>query len=160
MFTYTPQPAALSRAASATVCLIIAAALGCDSHPRTTMQRVGVSGKVSLDGRPLKEGAIIFHGLDHVEDNRAVTAFGFVTDGRYEIETEFGPVAGRSRVEFRAKPLSREALEASLDGAARGRPPQTTACPIPEKYGDHSPLTVDLTAEQDNHHDFDLESGS
>lgn len=153
---------------------------GCgNSVDPSAQERVAVSGRVLLDGRPLQAGAILFHaaddpaayhagtnqdGADHLgaEGNaggKSITAFGFVENGRYKIDQENGPPWGRARVEFRPKPIDRVKFEIALQEAQkRRRDPQADVVAIPEKYGDQSILSVELMAGIENKHDFDLNS--
>lgn len=137
---------------------LIIVILGC-SDASTTVQRVDVSGTVTLNGQPLSAGAIVFHCDSPTPDVDSAIAFGFVKDGVYAIDAHEGPTIGMARVEFRSKPLQRGEFEDAVDLAAkstRPRPPQTTVVAIPEKYGEQSTLTVELTAGE-NRHDFQLD---
>lgn len=134
-------------------------AVGCNDRS-PTIDRVGVSGTVTLDGQPLPAGAIVFKCEPKNPGGDAITAFGFVENGRYQIEAENGPTAGLARVQFRPKPLPRGEMEDAIDqsaGSSRRRDPNTTLVAIPEKYGDASTLIVELTAGQ-NQHNFSLDS--
>lgn len=143
---------------------------GCDSSvDPSARERVAVSGTVLLDGRPLQAGAIIFHATDDTatdhngaDDNTgdvSMTAFGYVENGRYRIDQENGPPWGTARVEFRPKPIDRVQFEIALQEAQNRRAaPQANVVAIPEKYGDHSILSVELMAGTENKHDFELNS--
>jgi hypothetical protein len=71
-----------------------------------------------------------------------------------------GPWEGLNRVEFHAKPLAPEMVEAALDEAARTRrEPRIVEVEIPARYGTGSELhVIELTAGEDNRCDFQLQS--
>jgi len=99
--------------------------LGCEGQPVETFERAEVSGAVWLDGKPLEDAAIVFHALNASGEPTGVSGHAFVDEGRYRIDADHGPAVGQSRVEFRARPVSREQLEASLV-TDRGK-----CCPLP-----------------------------
>lgn len=142
--------------------LIVVAMAGCqESRNRTLAERVGVSGTVKLDGRPLSAGAIVLHAVPDENSPVAPTAFAYIEDGHYRIDAEHGLTAGTVRVEFRPKPLDRIAFEHQLEDAWRQRrPANLDVVTIPERYGRHSELTVELVAGAENRHDFALYSDS
>ena len=150
------------RKARQLLCLcVITAVLGCDADEEVPVQRVAVSGQVTLDGKPLRDAAIVFHQEDSSAESQNVTAHGFVENGIYKIDAEHGPAVGSARVEFRPKPLSREELEAAMDASMvnrRRRSLPSTVVAIPEKYGGESQLRVQLSADSENRHDFKLDS--
>ena len=74
----------------------LASASGC-SHAANS--RAAVSGTVRLDSEPLKEGAIAFFPI---QGTVGPSAAGVITDGKYDIPREKGPVIGKNRVEIRA----------------------------------------------------------
>lgn len=132
---------------------------GCNDGDQPMSQRVSVSGQVTLDGQPLKAGAIVFR-IEGQASNDSSTAFGFVEDGSYCIDADNGPAVGLANVEFRPKPLQREALEQALDQAFQSRtrrPTKTTIVDIPAKYGEGSQLRTQLSRGE-NRCDFHLES--
>ena len=107
-----------------------------------------VEGNVTLDGKPLEAGAIIFQ-CDAGEEQ--VTAVGYIENGVYSIEKELGPVVGKARIEFQPKPLAPEAMEA---GMKRGRSMHVVE--IPAKYGKDSTLTANVEKSGENRFDYDL----
>jgi hypothetical protein len=62
-------------------------------------ERAEVSGIVTLDGQPVKEGSINFFPTD---GNKGPEAGGEIKDGKYHIPRAQGPVLGRNRVELRS----------------------------------------------------------
>jgi hypothetical protein len=147
------------------LCLLAFVMVGCaDSTDDPAIERVSVEGMVTLDGKPLEAGAIVFHGPLNSAGGTVITAHAFIKDGRYEIDAPNGPAIGTSRVEVRPKPLPREQYEASLDEADRsrsGREPALTVVEIPEKYyGQQSELRAELIGGTRNQHNFELDSRS
>lgn len=146
------------------------AAVGCHEGGGNAVERVSVTGQVTLDGRPLQAGAIVFHSVsgDPVSpqndspqnDQDPITAFSFVENGAYTIDAKNGPAIGVSRVEFRSKPIPREAFEDAIDQAVtsnKREPPPTNVVGIPDIYGVQSTLQVELVAGK-NQKDFHLKS--
>lgn len=134
--------------------------IGCETDDQEMVQRASVSGKVTLDGKPLEAGIIVFHSDPKKTDGAAVNAFSFVENGFYHIDADQGPAIGSARVEFRSKPLQREQLEDVVDHAAKSRSrhqPPMTVVEIPTKYGSESKLQVEML-EGENNHDFQLDS--
>jgi hypothetical protein len=112
-----------------------------------------VSGRVTLDGRPLAEARVEFQPIGSKENpNPGVGSYG-VTDaeGRYSLMLLASPprpgaVVGDHRVAIRAR-------------AARGNRPDdrrvATADPVPAKYNDRSGLTFQVKPGP-NQADFEL----
>lgn len=143
-------------------CVAISIAGCADSTNSPLVDRVSVAGMVTLNGQPLKAGAIVFHGPLDSADGATITSHAFIEDGRYTIDASDGPAIGTSRVEIRPQPRSREEYEALLDQAAKSRRRTTTSptvVEIPkEYYGEQSELRVELVSGQHNQHDFKLDS--
>lgn len=115
-------------------CLTAAMLVGCGSSDQPPLGRV--SGRVTLDGKPL-EGAII---VAMPEVGRPGTA-NIGADGRYELQyTEGvgGTKLGRTRISF-------------------VWPTDVSGPEIPAKYGEKSELAVEVK-KGDNTFDFALES--
>lgn len=141
---------------------VLGLSLGCsNSVNQSDYERVSVFGRVTIDGQPLESAAIVFQSPLRADPADQVTTFAFVENGRYRIDAESGPVVGTARVLFRAKPPAREELEAALDAASSGKRDKTReslAVAIPDKYGDQSQLSVELSPGIENQHDFQLVS--
>jgi hypothetical protein len=69
---------------------------GCDGGHA---ERGGIHGKVTLDGKPLAQGSILF---TPIQGAHGVVTGGEIKDGRYELPAETGPAMGWNRVEIRA----------------------------------------------------------
>lgn len=63
------------------------------------IQRVAVEGEVSLDGKPIQKGSILFRPTG---TTKGMTAGGEIIDGRYQLSADKGPVVGNNIVEFYA----------------------------------------------------------
>jgi hypothetical protein len=69
-------------------------ALGCASDAR----RAAVSGTVLVDGKPLERGVINFLP---VEGTQGPGAGGAITNGKFALDQQQGPIIGSNRVEIR-----------------------------------------------------------
>jgi hypothetical protein len=61
--------------------------------------RVSVSGRVTVDGKPVPEGSITFIPE---KGNPGPTAGGAIRDGSYKIDARKGPMTGKHRMEVHA----------------------------------------------------------
>jgi hypothetical protein len=75
---------------------LTAALAGCTGDG---VQRAEVSGTVTFNGQPVKEGSINFFPTD---GTKGPEAGGAILDGKYHIPQAKGPVVGKHRVELRA----------------------------------------------------------
>ena len=132
-------------AASAACWLLLAAGCGGDG-----IGRVEVSGKVTLDGQPLSEGAILFQPIAE-----GPSAGGTIQDGRFTIERADGPASEEYRVDIVAyRPTGRQIPDADFPGKMTDELKQV----IPNRYNADTELTVNVSAEGNNHFEFKLQS--
>ncbi len=118
-------------------CLMIA---GCgDAGPKT----YPISGKVTLDGQPLKEGDIIFS----LVDGSAGPGSGKVVDGAYSFQAP----PGAGTVAIRASRANAHGKKGAF-----GEPLMEDY--IPDKYNTQTTLKADVGAGDKNVFDFDLKS--
>jgi len=113
--------------------------VGCSDNGRSE-----VSGTVSLNGRPIPEGAITFIP---VEGNTGPGAGAEIRDGKYFIPREKGVTTGKNRVELRA---FRETGRKVQDPT--GRPGVLTferVMVFPPEYNDKSTLVRDVKPASD-----------
>ena len=140
--------------------LVVCLVSGCGSGETLG---VGVTGKVTLDGDPLKEGMISF-----IPDgsNESPTAGASIEDGQFSIPRLGGPLPGKFRVEissFRELPKAKRQV-----GQMFGRPAsefpagvesQTIAREniIPPRYNANSELTATIPDQSSFEVNFNLE---
>lgn len=120
------------------------------------VKRVPVSGYVSIDGTPLKAGAIRFVPAG---DNRGPAAVATIEDGIYELPLENGPVSGKLRVEIDAiNHLGFDIDDEQAYARAVEKGQAVPQNPIPESYNKRSRLQVDMPEEGKSDLDFRLSS--
>lgn len=125
------------------------AVCGCSSPNADGIDRVAVSGKVTLDGEPVASGYVTFTPLGN-----GPSAGGEIRDGSYDIDTASGPSAGKYKVEIRSSaPTGRKVP--NYDGAP-GETVDETYEQIPPNYNSRSELSVEIKAGESNSHDFAL----
>lgn len=112
--------------------------------------RAAVSGRVAIDGQPLKEGAITFIPE---KPNEGPTAGGIIRDGIYQIDATQGPVLGVNRVEVRgAIRTGRKVPDRRMPGKELDE-----VLDVPARY--HSPTEFKRTVSAGkNNFDFELQS--
>jgi hypothetical protein len=131
---------------------------GCGSSGKNKIGRVSVSGDVTVEGTPLKEGTIRFVPT---EETSGPSAAASIKEGHYSIPVRTGPVSGKYVVQITAAP-DREIAALMEDPVAmaaylkknRGRPKATA---LPEKYNRKSMLIVDVQPGEANDFDFHLD---
>lgn len=133
-------------------CIILA---GCSSSAEDQLPRQPVSGTVTVDDKPLKDGSITFTP-DDLGRSDAVTAGAVITEGSYTIPKQGGPTPGKYRVAIlgadEAPPPSKEAPGMPT------RPSPTKKPIVPEKYNAKSTLTAEVKNGERNTIDFELKS--
>ncbi|WP_337176809.1 hypothetical protein [Paludisphaera sp.] len=146
--TNNHQRSSLFRRLSLAACLAGVACLGgCgDGGP----ERVAVTGKVSLDGKPLPKGKVTFVPLDG-----PTAAVAEVRDGVFRAEGSDGPAAGRYQVEI-------VAIEATGKQIPNPDAPGTTIEEerdlVPERYNVRTELVAEVRPGADNAFEFALSS--
>ncbi len=135
--------------------LVSISALSAGCGKKNEFPTAKVTGKVTLDGTPLKFGSLLF-----VPEGNFPSAEGNIhPDGTYDLgtySTSDGAVVGKHKVMINARVAAGASLpEDAVKGAAG------TVSAIPEHYGDmvKSPLTADVKAGS-NTINFDLVSGT
>jgi hypothetical protein len=134
---------------SAVAIISLAAISGCGPHS----DRRALTGKVMLNGTPLDEGTIRFASVG-AEKNSA--SGSIIQNGEYKIPEEKGLRPGTYRVEISAPDNSKP--PASFGTPGQPRTPATAVERIPAEYNSNSKKTVEVTADGDNHFDFDIAS--
>jgi hypothetical protein len=124
------------------------AAVGCD-RGGDGLPRESVSGKVTLDGRPLDRGEITF--VPTGGDGPPVG--GEIQDGTYAIRRADGPVPGPHRVAiFSAKPTGKKIPDEADPSILYDERAET----IPDRYNARSDLAAEVKAGGGNTFDFEL----
>lgn len=128
------------------------AALGGCGGSGDELPRVAVSGSVTLDDKPLPNGYVQFQptGPD------GVAAGGTITDGKYTIAREQGPVAGDYKVLISSAAPSEAASDEPPPPPGAPTPPPKE--PIPAKYNAKTELTAKVEAGKANTFDFPMSS--
>ncbi len=126
---------------------------------------VAVSGKVSLDGQPVKDGTIQFVPVDGTQ---GPSAGGTIKDGSYSIPADGGPLPGKHRVEISSFVDVKEATSKELAGALFGRPssdqPKEAQVQtlrknvVPAKFNETSELKADVPKAASHEANFSLTS--
>ena len=112
--------------------------------------RRAVAGSITLDGKPLPAGTIVFAPLDG-----ATAAVADVRDGSYRIGAGSGPAAGRYQVEVRAEaPTGKRVPHPDLPGETIEEVREL----VPPRYNARTELTVEVKPDAANAFDFALTS--
>jgi hypothetical protein len=129
--------------------LVAALVTGCqDAGP----QRAAIEGRVTVAGRPLPAGRILFKPIAPTEG--PVTS-AVVASGAYSLPEERGPVVGQHRVEVEAELPLGFALDDEQAFAKRGGKPLPPN-PIPPEFNRRSKLQVDVVADRENTFDIQV----
>lgn len=122
-------------------CLMIPLIVGCAAEKNDGPARYQVAGSVTLDGKPLPEGRIIFESPEDASQG-IPPASGEIKDGQYSVETTPGDKTVRishrvqsGQDEITKEPIMKESL--------------------PAKYNKKSELKTTIS-DGENHADFDL----
>ena len=130
-----------------TCCLLLTAA-GCGSRSAA----MHVWGTVRYQGRPVKEGQIVFVPI---EETIGPSTGAAIQDGRYDVPSRVGPIAhGVYRVE-----ISAMGAEKTYSPNVSGAGPRVTVREelLPPAYNQKSTLRVTVSDDPPrNQHDFDL----
>jgi hypothetical protein len=140
------KPWVISWAACCVLAPLVAS--GCSSGEH---YGVAVSGNVTLDGKPLEDGAIT---LVPIEGTSGPTAGATITNGKFSVASQGGPVPGRYRVEissFKDDPGAKNQQNAQMFGKSASDFPTGAAAQtiirkniIPQKYNDNSELKAEV----------------
>jgi hypothetical protein len=116
--------------------------------------RLEVSGTVKLDGAPLDEGSI---RLTSVGAERLFASGAVITNGEFRVPEEKGLPPGTYQVEISAPDTSAPLVAHRV---APGEPvlPPTAPERIPAEYNSAGKHTVEVSADGDNHFEFDIRS--
>lgn len=124
--------------------------IGCGGENADGIQRVAVSGEVTLDGQPLESGYVSF-----IPKSDGPSAGGEILSGSYSISKALGPAAGEYRVEVRSMvPTGRKIP--NYDGAD-GEMMEELYDQIPPKYNTETQLVVEIKSGSANTHDLKMQ---
>jgi hypothetical protein len=129
---------------------VLLCAVGCGGG---RADRGAVSGTVTLDGKPVERGSILFTPS---EGTQGSAAGGEIANGRYQLPAKIGPAVGRNRVEIRAMRKTGKMVPKAFGRPGEMVPEQVEA--IPPRFNTKSNLKVDIKR-GDNTADFDVASG-
>lgn len=136
----------LGALASLAVCLL-AGISGCGGD---AIDRLAVSGEVTLDGQPLDDASITL-----VPIGSGPSAGAEISAGSFAIERSVGPSPGKYRVEIRAYRGTGQQIP---DDDNPGQMTEATEQIIPGRYNRDTELEVEVTVDDENHFQFALES--
>jgi hypothetical protein len=135
--------------ASALALALVAAGCG---QGGDALPREPVSGKVTLDGRPLDSGEITFVPTS----GTGPAVGGKIQDGSYSIPRADGPIPGPHRVSiYSAKPTGKKIKDETDSNVLYDERAET----IPERYNARSDLKAEIRAGERNRFDYELAGG-
>ncbi|WP_231746644.1 hypothetical protein [Maioricimonas rarisocia] len=138
--------------------VLLAFVSGCgDASGEDAPQRAAVSGTVTFNGQPLPEGLVRFVPIDGTPGPKTAVP---VSQGRFQVEAEHGPVVGTHRIEIQSTDDGGYAMD-DEDAIRRLRESgvkRIEAIRIPPAYNTRSTLKETVTAEGNNEFQFDLNS--
>lgn len=122
------------------------------------LQRNAISGTITIDGAPLKSGAV---RLIPIEPDTGPGTMAKVTEGAFQFTEENGPIAAQHRVEIEATEHQAFAIDDEAAFASfvkfTGRSPLARN-PIPAIYNSASTLTANIENIDDQKFVFELKS--
>jgi hypothetical protein len=122
-------------------------AFGCGG---SRADRGAISGAVTLDGKPLEQGSILFTPIDGA---RGSVTGGKIQNGRYELPAKSGPAVGWNRVEIRSMRKTGNMVPKAFGRPGETVPEQVEA--IPPGFNTQSKLKVEIKP-GDNTANFDV----
>ena len=115
------------------------------------LPRQAVSGRVTLDGKPLAAGRITLQPPGGAE---GMPAGAEIIDGSYDIPRDEGPTPGTYAVRI-TSPAGAPEVDPN---AMPGEPPRVAKEPIPPKYNAKTTLNAAISAEGPNTFDYELKT--
>jgi hypothetical protein len=119
-------------------CALAAVAFGCG---RQGPERAVVSGTVTYQGKPLKEGCIRLVGI---RDTAAPVTVAAIIDGRYELKSHGGVPVGTHKIEITAYRPNKPGQPPSASDFPGMEAPAAVVQYIPEKYNAKSELEITI----------------
>jgi hypothetical protein len=124
---------------------------GCDSGHAG---RGALRGRVTLDGKPLTQGSILF---TPIQGTHEVVTGGEIKNGRYEFPAATGPAIGWNRVEIRAVRNTGKMIPKPFAPPGQLIPEQVEAISL--KFNSESTLKVEIKSGE-NTADFEVTSST
>jgi hypothetical protein len=115
-------------------------------------KRGAIHGKVTLDGKPLTNGSILF---TPIKGSRGTTAGGPIENGQYELPASVGPAIGWNRIEIRASRKTGNRVPKPF--SPPGQMVEEVAEAVSPKFNSESTLEVEIKS-GDNTADFQVTS--
>ena len=109
---------------------------GCNAD---NTRRGEVGGHVTLDGRPVEQGSILFTPID---GTHGVVTGGEIKSGRYGLSAAKGPSVGWNRVEIRAVRKTGKMIPKGLGGTGEMVEEQVEA--VAPRFNTESTLTFEI----------------
>jgi hypothetical protein len=132
--------------------LMLAALVGCAESD--ALPREAISGTVTLDGQPLKEGVIQFMPAASATGDGTV-AGGPIREGKFEIPRHEGPTPGSYSVTILSGGAGADAPPAGTP-PGEGTPNKPAKEAIPAKYNAQTTLKADVKKGEENTFKFEL----
>jgi hypothetical protein len=111
--------------------------------------RSPVGGKVTFDGKPVEQGAIVLEPAD----GHGPTTGGTILDGKYELAGKAAPLPGKKKVRITA---TRKTGRKVASGPLRNTMVDEIESYIPEIYNIDSTLTCEVSPDGSKTINFDL----
>lgn len=143
------------------VAAILAGAWGCGGGGAIDdLPRRALSGKVTLDGKPMEGGVVTFLPDAPGEPEKTTSASARIADGAFSIAPEVGLVAGKYKVQVSSwKAAPRRGAKKPADAPADDEFDVTpTKESIPARYNAQTTLTADVTDSGPNEFNFPVTS--
>ena len=121
---------------------------GCGS---TGPERASVQGEVTLGGKPLEKGSILFRPT---EGTTGPTAGGTIENGKYSIPKNSGPMVGTNRIEINAFHATGRKVPKVIGNPQAGLMDEVIEI-VPKQYNVDSTLVREITRNS-NTLDFQL----
>jgi hypothetical protein len=129
---------------------IVSLLVGCSGD--AAANRGALSGAVTIDGKPLEQGSILFTPTDGTKGS---SSGGEIKNGRYRISKADGPAIGWNRVEIRATRKTGKMIQKPF--APAGQMVEEQVELIPPQFNSQSELKVEVKP-GDNTADFQVTS--
>ena len=130
---------------------------GCGGSDEQELPRAAVSGTVQLDDKPLSKGVIRFVPAEGTQGPKASAT---ISEGKFSLEAEQGPIVGTHRIEIQSTDNGGYAWddEEALQKLKASGVKRIEAVQVPAIYNSRSTLKETVTSEGPNEFMFDLQS--